>query len=322
MKIRQWIARESSKWLVAKKPNWDEIATTSAKLVPEPEIWRLFERAVADVCVALCLHRVSTGERDEMTMSAYELDRFLEYATSIRRADPWLTLSFDDGYAEAAEYIDTRAPRFPGVEWLLLVCPEKAELRAGFRWDLESGDESERDPTSENMRADLQRVGESGRHPVASVAQCRSIERHANVSLGNHTNCHFRVEDLPFDLARMELHKSDEHFRRLFGDVKHFAFPFGKPGEDFDERHVEVLREQGDFLIWTTSRRPYHAADRKPGAVLPRFPVNGSWTASQVAFWIALLSMRWRDQVIDPKYDIPPPPESLPGGRLPPDGTE
>ena len=29
-----------------------------------------------------------------------------------------------------------RAPRWPEVEWLYFVCPQKTERRVGFRWDL------------------------------------------------------------------------------------------------------------------------------------------------------------------------------------------
>ena len=35
----------------------------------------------------------------------------------------------------AADYVLSRAPLFPGIEWLYFVCPEKTEHRTGFDWD-------------------------------------------------------------------------------------------------------------------------------------------------------------------------------------------
>jgi hypothetical protein len=295
MKITRLLKPGASSWLAADRPNWDRIATSAALLVPPKDVWRIFEMAVKSLNVAMCLHRVSATRKSELTISAQELDRFLEKATSLRHEHgQWLTLSFDDGYADAAEYIETRAPRFPQVEWLLMVCPEKAERQAGFRWDLPNEDRHERDVLHENQRPDLHEIATHRESRLATLEECRHLAALPNAHLGNHTNCHFRALDLSFEQSARELRSSHENFRRLFGEVRHFAFPFGMPERDFDARHVEVLRERGDFLIWTTARRPYHPEDRKPGAVLPRFPVIGTWTAEQIAFWMALLTLKWR----------------------------
>jgi hypothetical protein len=283
-------------------PNWDQLATSTAKLIPEASVWPLFQRAVSGVDISLCMHRVSTTHTNRMTIDEHQLDHFVEQALAHNSTrEPWLTLSFDDGYADAADYIESRAHRFPTVEFLFFVCPEKVETRAGFRWDLPGPeDDTDRDVEHENERRELRALDLDPTHRLATVEQCRRIIALPNAALGNHTNCHFRPAGLPFEDSVKELRRSHDTFVRLFGEPCHFAFPFGKPNEDFDDRHIDVLHECGDFNIWTTARRPFHAEDREPGAVLPRFPVDGAWSATQLAFWVALLSARWRNRGINP----------------------
>jgi peptidoglycan/xylan/chitin deacetylase (PgdA/CDA1 family) len=286
------------------EPDWDAMATSAARMLPADKVWRFFELAVHDLCVALCLHRVSRTHRDRLTIDERELDEFVERASAIHhvRRKPWLTITFDDGYEDARAYVETRARRHEDVEWMLFVCPGKSEQQAGFRWDLSSTDASPYDIIMENARADLRSVAQHSATRVASISQCKDLSSLPNVRIGNHTNCHFRAIDLSLEQNGFELRQSHEDFGRLFGPVSDFAFPYGSPDQDFDARHVTLLRGLGDFHIWTTSRRPYLPAHRVPGAVLPRFPVNGEWSAKEVAFWIALLSLRGRLNGFQPLY--------------------
>jgi peptidoglycan/xylan/chitin deacetylase (PgdA/CDA1 family) len=255
----------------------------------------LFQLSVTGVDVALCLHHVSRRHRDELTMPAHELDAFLERAAQIQNGgrSRWLTVSFDDGYLDAWHYVMTRARRFPNLDWLFFVCPAKSEHQTGFRWDLVDDDDSPRDLRIENHRADLKSAVQLSDTHLATVEQCRALRIFENVHLGNHTNCHFRSTALPLTMALEELEQSHADFERLFGPEEHFAFPFGQ-GTDFDERHVESIRRTRDAVIWSTVPRPFLAAHRSPGAVLPRFGVDGGWTASQLAFLIAVRTLRAR----------------------------
>ncbi len=295
-------------------PDWDQLAARAARLVPDKVVWQLFENAVDGLGVALCLHRVARRYRDRLTIAAPELDAFIEGALRVRRTrasrDPWLTITFDDGYEDACHYVESRARRFPEVEFLLFVCPTKAERRVGFRLDLDDPDEpTPRRIDSENERADLRSVVRFADCRLATVEDCRRVQRIGNVSVGNHTNCHFSARALPLAQSATEIRRSSADFRRLFGKEEHFAFPFGTPELDFDDRHISLLRTTGDFVIWSTARRPYLTDHRHPGAVLPRFPVDGTWSATQLAFWIALLSAkaRFRDGGMSPLYPVPAP---------------
>ena len=297
MNLGHWLGGERNR----PHPDWDNLATSTARLMPESSVWPLFGRAVSGLNITLCMHRVSTTRKNRMTIDERELDHFVEQALAHNPSNErWLTLSFDDGYEDAANYIERRARWFPNVEFLFFVCPEKAETGAGFRWDLPGPpDDTDRDIDGENTRSELLALSHDPAIRLATVEQCRRINALPNASLGNHTNCHFRSASLSFDDSARELRRSHDTFVRLFGEPRHFAFPYGKPNEDFDDRHIDTLRERGDFNIWSTARRPFHAEDREPGAVLPRFPVDGSWSAAQVAFWVALLSARWRNRGIN-----------------------
>lgn len=297
------------------RPNLDQWVARLGNYLPAWWHSRLLRLALGERRVALCLHRVSDSRRPtdwqpSLTISPAELDALIELLLDARprTGERWLTVSFDDGYEDAAAYVESRAARFPTLEFLFFVCPEKTASAVGFRWDLveertrkgESLGEAtasmgqELDVLFENGRGDLREVARLAQYRLADAEQVRRLQRLANVVVGNHTNCHYKQTTLTDEQARLEYRRSLEEFTRLFGPQAQFAFPFGTPRHEFDERHVRLLREQGDFLIWTTERRPYDAFERGPGAVLPRFPVNGTWNHRQLAAWIAARSLIYR----------------------------
>jgi hypothetical protein len=302
-----------------------------SNLLPEALLRPLLRWSLGETRVALCLHRVSSHRLGDslLTIHPREIDRFIEMALRARPGKPWLTICFDDGYADAAEYVKMRAPRFPSVEWLFFVCPEKVEQRAGFRWDLGEHGAARRsgrtattlgpiDIDSENSRPDLKAVARRADYRLADVATCRDLAGLPNLQLGNHTNCHYWQMLFGAEEASKEYENSARDFRRLFGVQQHFAFPFGTPELEFSATHVRLLRRLGSFLIWSTEARPYRAWERVPGAVLPRFSVDGSWTSSEIALWIAACAVRYRVRGTRHKYPLTSEatashPPSLPG---------
>ena len=142
--------------------------------------------------LSLCFHRVASVRRErellpKLTMAPAEIDRLVEFLQeSTRRSDRWLTMCFDDGYRDSAEYILSRARRFPQVDWVFFVCPEKIERRVGFRWDLaevlrEQGAPVDHDDVvyspidvpTENARNDLRGIAADPRFALADVELCR-----------------------------------------------------------------------------------------------------------------------------------------------------
>jgi peptidoglycan/xylan/chitin deacetylase (PgdA/CDA1 family) len=284
---------------------------TAAGSLPKGGLAALLSVALGNRRLALCLHRVADRPRPEallpeFTIAPDVLDSLIELLISTRSGDErWLTISFDDGYRDAAEYVLSRAPRYPQVEWLFFVCPEKTERGVGFRWDAverrrargETTDLrdflAERHP-QENDRAELLEAAQDPAFALADVALCRRIAALPNVTLGNHTDTHQRASQLSPEAFATELAESTARFERLFGPMKHFAFPFGVPGEDFTAEHVERIRERGPSFIWSTGASPYRADLRSPGAVLPRMVIEGQQSLSQLASWIALRAGRNR----------------------------
>jgi peptidoglycan/xylan/chitin deacetylase (PgdA/CDA1 family) len=278
----------------------DPLIARVGRRTPRRALRPLLRAALRGLEVALCLHRVSErrrpGDRQPaLTIPPGELDALVELlAASEPKRSRWLTLTFDDGYADAASYVETRAPRFPSVDWIFFVCPEKTEHQVGFRWDLAHETASLPDPRTENRSPELKELGRRLDLALASVEACRRMAALPNVSLGNHTNCHFRQTTLSPEQARTEYEASQLDFERLFGPQRHFAFPYGTPDHDFGSAHVELLRAHGPSFLWSTERRPFSPAERIPGAVLPRFPVDGTWGHRELALWIAARALVFR----------------------------
>lgn len=281
----------------------DPLVTALGDRLPVALVARAFALAAGDACVALCMHRVGVpapDDRADMTCRPETLDAVVDalLATRPRARAPWLTVTFDDGYLDAVEYVRSRAPRYPGVEWLLFVCPEKAERGAGFRWDV-PGWPAERakdavDVEQENARPELLAAGRAPATRVATVEELRALRALPNVTLGNHTNTHALQTRLAPEQARAEYARSVAAFERLFGPHRQFAYPFGTPHHEVGEAHVRLLWTFGDFDVWTTERRPYAAAERAAGAPLPRFSPRGSWGAGAIVAWMAVHALRWR----------------------------
>jgi hypothetical protein len=291
-----------------------KLFTIAAAFVPTALLRRWLVWAIRDLCVALCFHRVDTKKRatdpqPELTVAPEILDRLLGFLTDSMPAAPAkLFFCFDDGYADAARYVAARALVHPSVQWLFFVCPEKTEKRAGFRWDLfeatsdgpkrraklESFLDADLDVNAENARPELRRLAQGDTFALATVQECSQLRSLKNVSLGNHTNCHFRLTALTTDQAEKELQRSTIDFERLWGSCRHFAFPFGAPLADFKAEHVRILNSAKPLLIWSTEQRPFRPEEMASGAVLPRLTVYQFGNVKAMILKICLRSTLFR----------------------------
>lgn len=307
--------------------------SAAAALLPSSWLHRWLSWSTRDLCIALCFHRVNRDRRasdplPEQTVAPEVLDELLAFlATSMPAAPAQLFLCFDDGYADAARYVAARAARHPSIQWLFLVCPEKIEKRACFRWDLfestaNRGEvaldaflETNLSVDFENQRPELRELAQRETFALATVEACAQLGSMRNVSLGNHTNCHFRLSRLPREEAEHELKSSMADFERLWGTCRHLAFPFGTPKEDFTSDHVEMINKMGPALLWSTEQRPFRPAEVIPGAVLPRLTVyqfaNPKAMVTKICLLATLFRCRSQSQAT-PATDVP----SAPG--LPP----
>lgn len=290
-------------------------ALSGISRLPTPVLRRFLRRSTRDLGVALCLHRVSDRRprhelQPAMRITTAALDRLLGYFAGPggdTRSPGKLTVTFDDGYQGAAEYVKSRAPRFPHVEWLFFVCPEKTEHRVGYRWDVMEHNQPhatledllreldrDLDLDAENKRPELHDVARLSAYRLASRSECLRLAELPNVRLGNHTNNHFNFSRLSSVDCEREIARSQGAFEASFGACQHFAFPFGSPGLHVTDAHVEAVAAQTDALIWSTAASPYELRDRRPGVLLPRFPVFGTWEVEEVVAWVAVQCARFR----------------------------
>lgn len=286
-----------------RRPSPDELAGLAGRWLPRPALEALLAGALQGLGVSLCMHRIAARPRPTdwqqgLSMPAPELDELIELLLAARPAR--LSVTFDDGYRDAAGYIRARAPRFPQVDFVFFICPEKTELRAGFRWDL--FEQSQRpesmsapaDVANENHRPELRALGELDDYALSTIDELRALATIPNVQLGNHTSLHLSSAKSEDAVVKADFERSTAAFTRLFGAPPHFAFPFGTPRHHFEQRHVDWLRALGPFPIWTTEARPYRMEELGPGAVLPRFPVDGGRDARSLAGWIGARALAFR----------------------------
>jgi hypothetical protein len=292
-------------------------------------VW-LFRALTRGESVALCLHRVcrtrphvSCG--NDLTIEESKLDQLIEYLIAARPefctagpTCPKLFVTFDDGYADAFEYVASRSQKYAGVQWRLFICPTKTTQRVGFRWDLfeweqlhkkskaKSESETARlgtymnapiNPSLENSRSELIELAQQAEFQLATPEQCRSAWALPNTALGNHTNLHHKLTALAPQVAKTELESSQAEFEASFGNGNarkdlEFAFPFGTPHAEFDQSHVNTLRTMGLKTIWTTECDTFLPKEMRPGAVLPRFPIWGTWSLKRTIVSLCYVSLR------------------------------
>ncbi|MGJ9418457.1 polysaccharide deacetylase family protein [Massilia sp. CMS3.1] len=80
-----------------------------------------------------------------------------------------------------------------------------------------------------------------------------ALERNG-VEIGAHTISHPILTSLDDESARAEIVTGKRQLEALIGKpVRLFAYPNGKVGQDYDARHVEMVRQAGFFAAFTTA---------------------------------------------------------------------
>ncbi len=110
---------------------------------------------------------------------------------------------------------------------------------------------------------------------------------HQGIEIGGHTVSHPILTRLEDESARYEITAGKQQLEAITGKpVRFFAYPNGKTGRDFDERHIRMVKEAGFSAAFTTS---VGAASRKHNRfALPR---SCPWDANPLLFGLRL--MRW-----------------------------
>jgi peptidoglycan/xylan/chitin deacetylase (PgdA/CDA1 family) len=111
-----------------------------------------------------------------------------------------------------------------------------------------------------------------------------------NFEIGAHTVSHPILTSLGDDAARHEIVQCKRDLEAITGTaVRYFAYPNGKVGKDFDDRHVEMVRTAGFTAAFTTE-----VGAAVQGQDLFRLPRSRPWDSNPVFFGLRLL--RWLTQ--------------------------
>lgn len=271
------------------------------RLLPSQALERLIAVAISGQEIHLCLHRVGTRAPATLTyadtlIAPESLDRLLQLLLGGKRPAR-VVASFDDGYADAVEYTLSRHSRFPTIDWMFFCCPAKIRDRVGFRWDAAEPSAQMAEPFSvqhENQSKALEGLADAPDSRLATVEELRQVASLPRVALGNHSNCHFPIAELPSSDSKAELSQSRRDFEELFGSSEHFAFPFGVPGKHFTRDHEELLAAEGYRFAYAVEPRPAYPSTANPIRRIPRFAVMGTWPPERYALYVALVTARER----------------------------
>lgn len=109
-----------------------------------------------------------------------------------------------------------------------------------------------------------------------SWAMLEAVRDDPCIEIGGHTVNHPRLSSLPLEDAREEIAGCRARLQERLGlPVRHFAFPYGQPG-DCGEREFSLAREAGFATAATTRRGLVGATDQDGLHALPRNTLNGA----------------------------------------------
>jgi peptidoglycan/xylan/chitin deacetylase (PgdA/CDA1 family) len=121
---------------------------------------------------------------------------------------------------------------------------------------------------------------------MLSSDMVRALHR-AGIEIGAHTVSHPILTSLSDDAARYEIVESKRALEAIIGEpVRYFAYPNGKTGLDFDNRHVAMARQAGFAAAFTTAHGPVTVAQD-----LYMVPRARPWDATTFFYMLRLL--RW-----------------------------
>jgi peptidoglycan/xylan/chitin deacetylase (PgdA/CDA1 family) len=144
-------------------------------------------------------------------------------------------------------------------------------------------------PPAERMAliAGLEGIADSHAAPLMlSSDMIRALHR-AGIEIGAHTVSHPILTSLPDDMALQEMVESKRSLEAIIGEpVRYFAYPNGKVGLDFDQRHMAMARQAGFAAAFTTAMGPV-----TPSQDLYMLPRSRPWDATTFFYMLRLL--RW-----------------------------
>lgn len=144
-------------------------------------------------------------------------------------------------------------------------------------------------PPSERMAliASVEAIADSHAAPLMLGSDMIRALHRAGIEIGAHTVSHPILTSLPDDVALREMVDSKHALEAITGaPVRYFAYPNGKAGLDFDQRHMAMARQAGFAAAFTTATGPVVASQD-----LYMLPRSRPW--DNTTFFYMLRLLRW-----------------------------
>jgi peptidoglycan/xylan/chitin deacetylase (PgdA/CDA1 family) len=107
------------------------------------------------------------------------------------------------------------------------------------------------------------------------------------IEIGGHTITHPILTKLSDESARYEIEENKRMLEEIIGKpLRLFAYPNGKVGMDFDQRHVKMVEAAGYFAAFTTA---FGAANKNNDFF--QFPRSRPWDVTP--FWFSVRLLSW-----------------------------
>ncbi|NQD35612.1 polysaccharide deacetylase family protein [Permianibacter sp. IMCC34836] len=278
------------------------------RLLPQRHHVFIFHRVVAerDPLMRLLPTVAEFAQQLERIRAAFTV---IPLADSLDRqpdGTPTASITFDDGYRDNHELVlpllqrlQLHATFFIATaftdgdlmwnDWLTEAVRQHASgeldlTQVGLGKTLLSDDIEQRRSVLGPLRQKLKYLPAPAR--MAVVAQLRSLVpepprlmmnaselnamQAAGMTLGGHTHDHHVLATLTTDEARWQIQHNRQRLTELLGSAPTlFAYPNGKPGQDYRREHVELVREAGYRAAWTTEHGAWNG--RSDCFQIPRF---------------------------------------------------
>jgi peptidoglycan/xylan/chitin deacetylase (PgdA/CDA1 family) len=205
-------------------------------------------------------------------------------------------VSFDDGYRTVLTHALPVLERY-AIPAIVFVCTGPVERRERFWPDAlahRDGDAAVADAKSldhDSWRAMTATCAMDAAaddpHAPLSVDELRRLARHPLITIGAHTVSHPILRRAPVSVQAQEIGGGKETLEQWIGErVDTFAYPNGRPGADYDDHSIRLVRQAGFEHAFTTSER--FAAPGEPPLEHPRFTMLQGISGSELAHRLAI----------------------------------
>jgi len=134
-------------------------------------------------------------------------------------------------------------------------------------------------------------VNDDDPHALLKEDEVIAISNLPGFEIGSHTTKHGILSSMQPEEQREEILQNKDYLERVISKkIKAFAYPNGEPGKDYTSATVEILRDKGFDMAFTT--RYDYARVSDYFLELPRFPMLSGISAYELAWRLLRCSLK------------------------------